>query len=96
MPPATQAAQAKAVQGISPECDVQRACVKVPAAVAAAVEDGAGEAADGDDDLQVVRPHRVEGEMRGFLITLAVAPGFPATAADKGSQQQSGRLRRSG
>ena len=96
MPPATQAAQAKAVQGTSPECDVRRACVEVPAAVAAAVEDGAGEAADGDDDLQVLRPHRVEGELRGFLVALAVAPGFPAAAAEKGSQKQSGRLRRSG
>ena len=42
----------------------KRACEGVRAVVAAAVEDHAGDAADGDDDFQVVRPHRVEGELR--------------------------------
>ena len=74
----------------------KQACEGVPAAVAAAVGDHAGDAADGDDDFQVVRPHRVEGELRGFLVALAVAPGFPAAAAEKGSQKQRERLRRSG
>ena len=61
MPPATQAEQAKAVQGSSPECDVGRACVGVHAVCAAAVEDDAGDTGDEDDDFQVVRPHRLEG-----------------------------------
>ena len=96
MPPATQAARAKAVQGTAPEWVVRLACVGVCAVSAAAVEDDAGDAGGGDDDFQVVRPHRIEGELRGLLVALAVAPGFPAAAAEQGSQKESGRLRRSG
>ena len=47
-----------------------RACEGVHAVVAAAVGDDAGDAADGDDDLQVVRPHRLEGVLQGFLVAL--------------------------
>ena len=68
------------------------ACVGVRAVGTAAVEDDAGDTGDEDDDFQVARPHRLEGELRGLLVALAVAPGIPA-AAEQGSQNQNGRLR---